>query len=147
MQSTKAEKLFDDGIAELKMGNVRSALGYFSAAAELDDSPLVKSYLGYCLAKEKGHFSHGVSLCREAILEDSANSDHYLNLGRIYLLSGNKKEALRIFRDGLLQEDNRGINEELKNLGRRKPPFLQFLPREHLMNRFLGILAGKCGFR
>jgi Flp pilus assembly protein TadD len=147
MEIAQAEKLLADGITELGRGNTRSALGLFSAAAELDDSPLPRSYLGYCLAKEKGDFPGAVSLCREAILYDSGNSEHYLNLGRIYLLRGDKKEALRTFRDGLLQEDNRTINEELKSFGRRKPPLIQCLPREHVLNRFLGILAGKCGLR
>jgi Flp pilus assembly protein TadD len=147
MESVQAEKLLADGIAELNTGNARSALGFLTAAAELDDSPLVRSYLGYCLAKEKGDFPRAVSLCREAILDDSGNSEHYLNLGRIYVLRGDKKEAMRTFRDGLLQEDNRSINEELKGFGRRKPPLFQSLPREHILNRFLGMLAVKCGLR
>ncbi len=147
MENTRAKKLFADGITELESGNVRSALGLFSEAAELDDSPRVRSYLGYCLAREKGDFSRGVSLCREAILDDSGNSAHYLNLGRIHLLRGDKREALRTFRDGLLQEDNRSIKEELKSIGRRKPPIFGSLPREHFLNRFLGIIAAKCGLR
>ncbi len=147
MEIARAEKLLAEGIKELGMGNTHSAFDLFSAAAELDDSPLVRSYLGYCLAKVKGDFSSAVSLCRDAILHDSGNSEHYLNLGRIYMLRGDKKEAMRIFRDGLLQGDNRSIIEELKTLGRRKPPLIQSLPREHVLNRFLGILAGKCGLR
>ncbi len=147
MENTRAQKLFTDGMSELESGNVGSALGLLSEAAELDDSPKVRSHLGYCLAREKGDFFRGVSMCREAILEDSGNSSHYLNLGRIHLLRGDKREALRVFRDGLLQEDNRSIKEELRTFGQRKPPVIGSLPREHFLNRFLGIIASKCGLR
>lgn len=147
MENTQAKKLFTDGMAELESGNTRSALKFFTEAAGLDDAPQVRSCLGYCLARENGDYSRGVSLCREAIRDDSKNSVHYLNLGRIHLIRGDKKEALRIFRDGLLQEDNKSIKEELKTIGQRKPPIIGSLPREHFLNRFLGIVAAKCGFR
>src|SRR6266545_1705018 len=104
MVYAKADKLLTDGMRELDRGNARGALSYFEEAVRLVRSPEILSNLAYCLAKEKGEFDTAVSLCNEAIEDDSANIIHYLNLGRVYLLSGKKTEAIRVFRNGLLYE-------------------------------------------
>jgi tetratricopeptide (TPR) repeat protein len=110
-------------------------------------SPEILSNLAYCLAKEEDEFDTAVSLCNEAIETDSANVIHYLNLGRVYLLSGKKAEAIRVFRDGLLYEDNKKIKDELKKLGWRKLPIISFLPREHFLNRCFGSLLHRSRLR
>jgi tetratricopeptide (TPR) repeat protein len=136
----KAEKLLNDGRRDLDRGNTREALAQFEEAARLVRSPEILSNLAYCLAKEKGDYVIAVSLCREAMLNDSGNAAHYLNLGRVFLLAGDKRESIRVFRNGLLYEDNKHIKEELKKLGWRKIPVIHFLPREHFLNRCLGAL-------
>jgi tetratricopeptide (TPR) repeat protein len=140
MVYAEAGKFLTDGLRELDRGNARTALSYFEEAVQLVRSPEILSNLAYCLAKEKGEFETAVSLCNEAIEDDSANVIHYLNLGRVYLLNGKKAEAIRAFRNGLLYEDNKKIKDELKKLGWRKPPVISFLPREHFLNRCFGSL-------
>lgn len=103
------------------------------------ETPEMISLMGYSLAKQSGQLKEGIALCKKAISLNPNQAEHYLNLGRIYLLANKRELAIRIFRTGLrIRKDSR-IIVELKSLGIRKPPFLSSLSREHLLN----ILAGK----
>jgi Flp pilus assembly protein TadD len=132
------QQLVKDGIAALSSGNTSLALRHLEEAAELDETPELLSHLGYCLAKEKQDFQQAISLCKNALQDESWNSIHYLNLGRSYLLSGRRQDAIRTFRDGLLHENNPRIKEELSRLGTRKYPVIASLPREHPFNKLFG---------
>jgi tetratricopeptide (TPR) repeat protein len=142
-----AANLLRDGIDALNEGNSHIALQHFEAAAVLDDDPKILSYLAFCTAKERNDFHKAIALCREAIEEDPGNSGHYLILGRIHLLNNCKQDAIRVFRDGLLREKNRSIRDELRQLGIRKYPVIPSLPRDHLVNRFLGKLLSRLRIR
>jgi len=98
------------------------------------------SLMGYSLAKESGQLKEGIALCEKAISLNPQQPEHYLNLGRIYLLANKKEPAIRIFKTGLrVRRDPRIINE-LKGLGIRKPPFVRSLSRDHVINIFAGRL-------
>ena len=58
-------------------------------------SPEMLSLMGYSLAREAGQFRKGIELCLKAIALNPHNSDHYLHLGRIYLLA-KKKDCRRL---------------------------------------------------
>jgi tetratricopeptide (TPR) repeat protein len=140
-------QLFDEGVSALTAGRTSAALECFEAAAELDQSPEILSNLALCLAKERRDFPRAIGLCRTAVSEEPWNSLHYLNLGRIHLLHGQRRDAIRVFRDGLLHEPNPLIRDELKGLGTRKYPVIASLPREHRVNIFLGRLFKKLRLR
>jgi len=139
--------LLERGIKAAEKGNTLMALVHFEDAAKLDDSPLIRSYLAFCLAKERRQLQKAAALCREALQQEPANPLHYLNLGRIYLLAGQKNLAIRTFRQGLKNGRNPLIVKELKLLGLRKPPVLQTLGREHPLNKYLGMLLNRLGMR
>lgn len=104
-----------------------------------NETPDMISLMGYSLAKQSGQLKEGIALCEKAISLSPHQSEHYLNLGRIYLLANKKEPAIRIFKTALrIRKDTRIINE-LKSLGIRKPPFLSSLSRDNVIN----ILAGK----
>jgi Flp pilus assembly protein TadD len=147
MEQMRIDKLLADGLKELDKGNTKGALAILEEAVQMDREAMILSNLGYCLAKEKGEFDLAISLCREAIADDSASAVHYLNLGRVYLLCGKKKEAIRTFLDGQLYEDNRYLRAELDRIGWRKLPVIQALPREHVLNRMFGILLNRLKIR
>lgn len=140
-------QLLNEGLEALEAGNSHVALQQFEAAAVLDEDPKILSYLAFCIAKERRDFRKATALCREAIEEDPGSSIHYLLLGRIQLLNDRKQDAIRTFRNGLLREKNRSIKEELNQLGVRKYPVISSLPREHLVNRFLGKLLTRLRIR
>lgn len=143
----EAEKLFTKGVEAIKIGNMVSALVYFEKATQLDNNPTNRSYLAFCIARERGQFKKAISLCEEALKEEPENPIHYLNLGRVYILTGQKTEAMRILREGLTHEENREIVAELIGLGMRKPPLLPILKRHNLLNKYLGIVLTRLGLR
>jgi len=135
------------GVEALDQNNTLSALFYFEKALDIEESPIISSYFAFCIAKERGQLSKAISLCEEAIKKDPESSIHYLNLGRIYLLSNKREDAIKIFREGLNYEANQKIVDELNKLGTRKFPVISFLKRSSLINKYLGIIFNKLRLR
>ena len=140
MSNTEAEKLYIKGIEALDQNNILSALSYFEKALNIENSPTISSYFAFCIAKERGQLSKAISLCEEAIKKEPNNSIHYLNLGKIYLLSKRRRNAIYIMRERLKYETNQQIVEELKRLGSRSTPFVPFFKRSNFLNKYLGIV-------
>lgn len=130
----------EQGREALKRGDTLSALALFEKAAQGDDRLSARSYLAYCIAKERGLTSKGISWCEENLRKDPENAVHSLNLGRIYLLMKNREAAIRNFREGLKHGSNDEITDELHRLGVRSAPVLSFLSRNNPLNKYLGIL-------
>jgi tetratricopeptide (TPR) repeat protein len=144
---TEAEKEFSRGLKALQEDNSLAALVCFEKASTLEDRPVYCSYLGFCIAKERGQIQKGMLLCSAALEREPENSVHYLNLGRIYLVAGNKQEAITVFRKGLAFGPNQEIIGLLDAIGTRKPPLIRSLHRDNPINKFLGKLLGKLGLR
>lgn len=140
MASTEADVLFQKGVEAVDSGNWLSALPFFEKALQLENRPVYQSYLAACVAKERGQYNSASNQCKEAMEIDPGNPVHYLNLGRIYLIQGRKEEAISVFREGLEQGRDEKIIAELIRLGTRKRPAIGFLPRDHPVNKYLGIL-------
>jgi Flp pilus assembly protein TadD len=139
--------LINEGISALKVGNTAFALLHFQEASALGETPELFSHFAYCLAKEKNEYSRAISLCKKALAREPWNSVHYLNLGYVYLLSGQKRDAIYTFRDGLLHEENPQLREELARLGTRKQPLIASLPRDHVLNKYLGMFLARLKLR
>jgi tetratricopeptide (TPR) repeat protein len=142
-----AESAFERGREFLAGEDAVAALAYFEKALKLNDNPAWYSYLGYCVAKERGQVRKGIDLCQLSLEREQGNPVHYLNLGMIHLISGEKLEALRLFREGLTKGDNEEIRRKLSEIGTRKPPFISWLSRSNPLNKTLGFLLARFGFR
>jgi tetratricopeptide (TPR) repeat protein len=105
------DKMFEKGKAFLAENNTLAALSCFEKAYSDGASPEIKSYLGLCLALERGQIRDGIALCRQAIAEETGNPVHYLHLARIYLKEKRKDEAIEILRTGLSFGDNEQSRE------------------------------------
>lgn len=147
MHESESEAIFAKGVDALTREEWPTALACFEKAARLRDTPVHSSYLALCLARERGQFRKAVALCAEAIGQEPGNPLHYLNLGKIYLLQGDRPEAIRTFRKGLEQETHEQIVAELGKLGIRKSPPLPFLSRGNPLNRYLGMMLSRLGLR
>jgi len=128
-------------------------------------TPIARSYLGFCMAKERGQVREAVGLCQSALSADPENPGHYLNLGRVLLLAGDKPKAIAAFWRGISK--NAGpesarpsdwprngrrreydlIMDELRKLGIRKPPPFASLRRTHPLNKFTGKILARIGMR
>jgi tetratricopeptide (TPR) repeat protein len=135
-----AKELFEKGRTLLKENNTLAALSCFEKAYDRDKLPGMQSYLGLCLAVERGQVKEGMALCHEAIEAEAKNSVHYLNLGKIYLREKKRAEAIDLFRKGLAFEDNEEIRQMLDSLGTRKKPLFPFLSRDNFLNKYPGKL-------
>ncbi|ORJ62151.1 tetratricopeptide repeat protein [Geothermobacter hydrogeniphilus] len=147
MSRERFNVLVERGKQAIAEGDTLLALVLFEDAARLSATPLVKSHLAYCLAREKKQYQKAIAMCLAAQQSDPGKSLHYLNLGKVYLEAGQKGRAIRAFRQGLKMERNQEIIDQLKRLGQRKPPPVAALPREHFLNRKLGVLLSRVGMR
>ena len=139
-----AEEHFRRGRAALESGKHASALEHFRVAHKVEPtSPRYRSYYGLCLGISKRRFDQALELCRSAAKEEFFNPELYRNLAQVHLAFGFKAEAIRYLRRGLMIDPaNQQILEDLRALGVRRRPSLGFLPRSHLINRWLGIVRG-----
>ena len=147
MTETEAEKEFSKGLKALQEGNSLAALVSFEKAASLESRPVYFSYFGFCIAKERGQVQRGIAFCREAMEKEPENTAHYLNLGKIHLVAGDKQEAIGVFRKGLAFGHNREIVGLLDAIGTRKPPLISSLSRDNPINKYLGKFFRKLGLR
>jgi tetratricopeptide (TPR) repeat protein len=147
MVNPEAKQFFDQGLHELNEGKILAALSFFEKALSREEDPLISSFFAFCMARERGEIKKAISLCTAAIKREPENSFHYLNLGKIYLLKKDNREAINIFRQGLNYEENRQIVHELNKLGTRKPPIIPFLKRRNILNKYLGLMLGRLKLR
>lgn len=116
------------------------ALECFRAAHQIDRAnPRYRSHYGLGLALVERRFEKALELCRSAAKEEFFNPELYHNLARVHMTFGFKSEAIRYLRRGLMIDPaNAALAADLERLGRRRVPVLQFLPRNHPLNRWLG---------
>ncbi|GFE56555.1 lipopolysaccharide assembly protein LapB [Geobacter sp. AOG1] len=138
MTFAELEELSASAMEAMDEGDTANALACFEKLLAVERRPLYISCLAFCVAREQGEFKRAVSLCKNAIKEEPKNAQHFLWLGRIHLLAGQKKDAIRIFRMGLRHQRSADIQKELDRLGVRRDPPVPFLRRENPVNRVLG---------
>ena len=142
-----AEELFQRGVMALQQKNSLAALAYFEKAYALRQSPLTASYLGFCIATERGKISDAINLCSHAIAQEPHEPRHYLNLAKVYLKADLKPECLAALRKGIAQGDDPEIRLLLETVGVRKAPLISFLPRENFLNKYIGIILRRIRLR
>lgn len=152
-------------IQAIDRGDTLHGLIALECSTQLRSVPVVESYLGYCIAKERGDVREGMRLCQTALNAEPRNPAHYLNLGRVLLLAQDKSKAIATFWKGISKSpgaevgvvvdraprgharEHKLILEELRRLGiRKKSPFPN-LDRSHPLNRVAGKMLARFGFR
>ncbi len=146
-RSVTAEESYRRGRDLLERGETQPALEHFRTAHQVDRAnPRYRSFYGLGLALVERLFDRALELCRSAAKEEFFNPELYHNLARVHMAFGFKSEAIRYLRRGLMIDPaNAALAEDLERLGRRKMPVLQFLPRNHPVNRLLGRLRHRLG--
>ena len=143
----EGEKLFSRALDALAADETPSALALLERALKLSDNRSWYSYHGYCIAKERGQVKKGAELCAASMELEPENPAHVLNLARVHLVAGQKKEALRVLREGVSLDGSQEIAALLGKIGTRKAPVFSFLPRANLLNKLLGLLLERTGLR
>jgi len=141
------DKLVSRALDALSAGQTQPALAQLERALKVMDNPSLHSYLGYCIAKERGQVKRGRELCLAALELEPENPVHYLNLAKVHKIAGQKAEAMGVLRNGMSVGGSEEILALLGSLGTRKSPPLPFLPRDHPLNKWLGIVLSRLGVR
>ena len=147
MSKIELAELTEAGTSALGLGEPLKALALFERAAEIEQTPIVRSSLAYCMARERGQIRTGRQICEELIASDPDNLFHHLNLGRILLLEGDRRAAIRAFRAAIEIQPHPQVIRELTQLGVRKPVVLGFLHRDNPLNKYLGLVRDRLAGR
>ncbi len=147
MPEEYASEMFRKALEAMKNDQEYLALSLFEKARIKAKDPLYLSSKALCVAKVRKAFKEAIYLCRDALDIEPANPVHYLHLGRIMLLAGQKRKAIATFREGLKHGGNPEIIAEMEKLGSRKDPVFKFLDRSHPLNKISGLMLSKMGLR
>ena len=142
-----ADRMFEQALEALDAEDTLTALSLLERALKLRDPVGWHSWLGYCIARERGQYRRGMELCQEALAVEPDEPAHYLNLGRVYLVAGDKPEALRVMREGMTKGGDPRLARMLERLGTRRKPVFASLSRNNPINKYLGILLSRLGIR
>lgn len=146
-ESNKAQQEYQRAVQEIEAGNVLAALARVEAALKLQDNQEWYPCLGFCGAKERGHITKGLELCRAAIERQPEHAEHYYYLARVLLIAQKKPEAIQALRQGMSHGEHQPTRRLLEELGLRKLPIIPWLPRDNPCNKYLGIVLGRIGLR
>ncbi|MBI5599910.1 MAG: hypothetical protein HY890_09305 [Deltaproteobacteria bacterium] len=137
----EAKEDFKKGLRSLKKGDMEEAVRAFEKAYRADkENPAFMYYYGMASALKWGKIGTGLELCTKAIKKEFFKAEYYLNLGHVYLASGNKKGAVTVIKKGLrFEPENENLHEMLISLGARKRQIIPLLGRSNPINKYLGI--------
>jgi tetratricopeptide (TPR) repeat protein len=145
----EVDELYTLGRKAIKEGKMLEALSLFERALNIEpQNPKIRSYVGLCIAHERGKISEGIRLCEEALKADPLSVENYFNLGKVFIKANLKQKAIEVYRRGLKIDDrNPLLIAELQSLGLRKKPVIPWLPRKNFLNKYLGIIFSRLGLR
>ncbi|RMG45314.1 MAG: tetratricopeptide repeat protein [Acidobacteria bacterium] len=120
------------------------ALAHARLQPGLGVTPHLRSFYGLALAHAEGDLDRGRRLCEEAVRACPMEAELYVNAARVYLLLPRKDLAVEALETALaLEPDCAPAQRLLASLGRRRPPVFSFLPRQHPLNRYAGLLRAR----
>jgi hypothetical protein len=143
MKPNEVEEHFNQAMEAIDDGGTFSGLAEFEGKLAEGKELLFYSYLAVNMVREGGECEASLAIMRQVQDAEPTRPVHYLNLGRIYVACGNKPQAIRSFRNGLLFGFDRRLHHELDNLGWRRMPVFRSLPRHHVVNVLFGLVRNR----
>jgi Flp pilus assembly protein TadD len=140
-ETFESQDLFRRAEACIVRGNFEKAEQLLAETIKISpDNPTYISYYGLCVGM-LGDLGEGEKHCLRAAKLSSSNPIALVNLGRILLEQGYRKEAREQFsRAYAIDNTHSAAALELSAMGVRRPPVLPFLSRNHPLNVYLGKL-------
>ena len=144
---TDARELRQKGAEALQRELYFLARRCFQQALALDYRPDTASDLAFCLAKCGAEGGSALQLAEEALAKEPESLHCRLNLGRVQVIFNAKKKGLDTLRQGVQLGGGQEFLAELARCGNRRAPPIRSLPRNHFLNKFLGIVLHRMGLR
>jgi len=137
------------GVFLLRRDEPREAMRVLERAYKLDSkNPITRSYLGLAMALSRAGTKQALELCESAVRGGTFHAELYHNLGRVYVMAGDRRRARLAFLEGLkLDQDDPDLTQGLQTLGMRSTPPLSIVHRDHPWNKYLGITLKRLGLR
>jgi len=133
-----------NGVAACRTGNWRLGHQLLTEVAQLEDSKspfpgYFYSYFGVAMVRCEGRKRDGIELCRYSVDLAPRDPENRLNLARAYLMSRNRRQAVKQIKLGLrLSPQHRLLRDLQKEIGYRRRPFIPFLSRDFFLNQWVG---------
>jgi tetratricopeptide (TPR) repeat protein len=141
------QQLLTIGIAATERGEFASALAVLRRVYELvppASAALGLSYYGLCVAKTEHKTKQAADLCQKAIELQFYEGKHWANLVRVYIAGKSRRKAVEVLEEGLRKlRNDKSLLRVRDEIGYRKSPYLQSLPRQHPLNKFYSRTFGK----
>lgn len=144
MNRSEVDRILDEGRALLET-DPHSAHEIFQKAwrRNLND-PRVLSNYGLTLVLVEGDRQRGIRFCEEALRRGLQTTESLVNLAKALVVTRNKEQAVRALRKAMeLAPNDPRVSAEFAALGLRRPPPIPWLPREFLLNKWIGMLTWK----
>lgn len=143
------KELLKAGLFLLQRNQAREAMRALEEASRLDPSNvIIRSYLGLAMATARAGTKEAVHMCELAVQGNAFQPELYLNLGRVYMIVGDRRRARLAFLDGLkLDREDPDLLRSLQVIGMRKVPPIPFLHRDSPINKYLGIALRRLRLR
>ena len=143
MPIVSAENKFTKGLEALVDRNYVEAAMQFRRAMDIEHQRRVLqpdmrylSYYGMCRATAHEKIQEGLHACKRAAQVRSRDPEMFLNLGRVYLLAGQKRLAFDAFQTGLdLDPGHQVLLRESRSLHGRGVPRATLVARGGLFSR------------
>ena len=152
MTRSASRRTFGKGLNAVGRARYLEALAYFEAAMQIEARSGARapmrylSYYGLCLAMVSRRIDAARQICERAVRAEFFNPDLYLNLGRVCARGGDRQAAFSALVRGLhLNPRHGGLIREIRRMGIRRRPVVQFLNRGNPVNRVLGRLRSTTG--
>lgn len=109
--------------------------------------PIYLSYYGIALVMTDKNVKLGEKLCKVAVRNAPEAPEVFMNLGTVYERSNKKRRAINIFRSGYRRHKKHpDLLKSLQRLSPRQKSIVPFLDRDHIINKFTGIIFRR-GFK
>jgi tetratricopeptide (TPR) repeat protein len=138
------DRILDEGRAMLDL-DPRAAHEVFEKAwrRNLNDARVLSNY-GLTLVLVEGDRQRGIRFCEEALRRGLQTTETLVNLARALVVTRNKEQAVRALRKAMeLAPDDPRVTAEFVALGLRRPPPIPWLPRNFILNKWIGKLTWK----
>jgi dihydrofolate reductase len=119
----------------------------FEQALALEHNAEDAAQLAFCLIKSGGDRQAALKLVEQALQKEPENIPLHLDAGRVQIMAGAKEQGLTTLRKGVQLGGGAEFLAELEKCGNRLPPPIPSLPRSHPLNRYLGIMMHRMGWR